>query len=485
MFHMRTNGILMAISSLPGSEGIGDFGKVAYDFVDLIKKAKIKIWQVLPLNPVGYGNSPYQSECGEALDPIYISLEELVKEGYLKEVKPFNKDTIRVEYDKVRQYKDEYLRLAFKNEKDTSSKEFSEFVKNNYWLENYAKFHVLFLKNNYLEWFNWEKDERYDAYEHKYNYAEFKDEILYLEWCQYIAFKQFKALKAYANKEGILIMGDIPFYVGGMSSDVWSDQDEFLLDENDKFTYIAGVPPDYFSVTGQRWGNPIYDWDELKTENYAFWMNRFKEASKLYDVLRIDHFRAFDTYWKIPVTCPTAVEGSWQKGPGTALFDTLKNSDIKIDIVAEDLGDLFPSVLALRDHYNFPGMYVLEFNFLNPACEIVKNQIVYTGTHDNDTLVGWYNSLKVEEQNQIKLKAKILKIKGKTITQKFLNYAYFSVADYVIIPMQDFLGQDGYSRMNVPGICVSPNWEYKLKDFNAFKKMIPTILKLNEESKRV
>lgn len=475
----------MALSSLPGEHGIGDFGKTSYDFIDLIKKAKIKIWQILPLNPLGYGNSPYQSECGEAIDPIYISLEDLVKEGYLKDVKPFNKDAIRVEYDRVRKYKDNYLRLAFKNQKDTSNNEFIEFIKSNYWLENYAKFHVLFLKNNYLEWFNWDKDERYDPYEHKYDYSEFKNEILYIEWCQYIAFKQYLALKIYANKEGIIIMGDIPFYVGGMSSDVWSDQDEFLLDENDKFTFIAGVPPDYFSVTGQRWGNPIYDWDELKNENYAFWMNRFKEASKLYDVLRIDHFRAFDTYWKIPVTCPTAIEGTWEKGPGTALFDVLKNSDIKINIVAEDLGDLFPSVLALRDHYNFPGMYVLEFNFLNSSCEIVKNQVVYTGTHDNDTLVGWYNSLKIEEQNQIKLKTKILKIKGETITQKFLNYAYFSVADYVIIPMQDLLSQDDYSRMNVPGTCVSPNWEYKLKDYNDFNEVIPIILKLNEESKRV
>jgi len=482
---MRTNGILMAISSLPGEQGVGDFGSVAYEFIDLIKEAKINIWQVLPLNPVGYGNSPYQSECGEAIDPIYISLAMLEKEDYIKGVKPFNQDSVRVDYDAVRKYKDKYLREAFKHQKDIGKQEFIDFVKSNYWLENYAKFHVLFLKNEYLEWFNWDKEERYDAYEHKYNYAKFKSEILYIEWCQFIAFKQFKALKEYANKAGIKIMGDIPFYVGGMSSDVWADQDEFLLDENDKFTYVAGVPPDYFSVTGQRWGSPLYDWDQLKEEKYAFWMNRFKEAAKLYDILRIDHFRAFDTYWKTPVTCPTAVEGTWQKGPGTDLFDTLKNSDIKLDIIAEDLGDLFPSVLELRDYYNFPGMYVLEFNFLNPACEITKNQVVYTGTHDNDTLIGWYNSLTVEEQNQIKLKAKVLKLEGKNINDLFLNYAYNSIADCVIVPTQDLLLQDGYSRMNVPGTCVSPNWEYKLKDFNAFKKAIPAILKRNIESKRV
>jgi len=482
---MRTNGILMAISSLPGNHGIGDFGDVAYKFIDLLKEAKIKIWQVLPLNPVGYGNSPYQSECGEALDPIYISLDLLAKEGYFDKVPSFNKDEVRVDYTTVREYKEKYLRLAFKKEKDTKSKAFNDFVLANKWLENYAKFHIIFLKNNYLEWNLWDQTERYDCYKHEVNYTKYKGEILYLEWCQFIAFKQFNLLRLYANKNGILIMGDIPFYVGGMSSDVWSNQDQFLLDENDKFTYIAGVPPDYFSATGQRWGNPIYDWVELKKEDYGFWLDRLKEANKLYDILRIDHFRAFDTYWKIPITCPTAIEGSWQKGPSYDFFDTLAKSKIDLKIIAEDLGDLFPSVLALRDHYNLTGMYVLEFNFLNPNCTITQNQIVYTGTHDNDTLIGWYNSLTIEQKNQIKLKFNVLKIKGRDIQEKFLNYAYNSVADYVIIPMQDFLKQDEFSRMNVPGTCCPPNWEYKLKDYSNFEKVIPTILKLNESSKRI
>lgn len=475
----------MAISSLPGNHGIGDFGYVAYDFLDLMKKGEIKIWQLLPLNPVGYGNSPYQSECGEAIDPIYISLDLLVKDGYLKTVKNFNKDTDRVDYVEVRKFKEKYLRNAFKNQHDIETSEFKTFLANNYWLENYAKFHVLFLKNNYQEWFNWDPSEKYDSYQHKFDYKKYEKEILFIEWCQFIAFKQYLALKEYANKLGILIMGDIPFYVGGMSSDVWADQDEFLLDESDAFTHVAGVPPDYFSVTGQRWGNPIYDWDQLKKEKYAFWMNRFNEASKVFDILRIDHFRAFDSYWKIPVTCPTAIEGTWEKGPGVDLLDTLQNSNIKINLVAEDLGDLFPSVLELRDHYNLPGMYVLEFNYLDPNLQIDKNQIVYTGTHDNDTLIGWYESLTIEEKNQVKLKNSVLKLKGRNLTEKFLNYAYYSIADYVIIPIQDFLGLDGYSRMNVPGICCSPNWEFKLKNYKEFEKVLPSILKLNKDSKRI
>ncbi len=214
-------------------------------------------------------------------------------------------------------------------------------------------------------------------------------------------------------------------------------------------------------------------------------MHRISCAAKMYDILRIDHFRAFDTYWKVPSSCKTAEVGKWMNGPGEDFFNELKKSNIKINIVAEDLGDLFPSVIALKNKFNFPGMYVLEFNFLNPKCEIEQNEIVYTGTHDNDTLVGWYKSLSVEEQNQVKLKMKVLKVKGRTITEKFLNYAYSSIADYVIIPISDFLSLDSYSRMNVPGICGRPNWEFKLKNYDDFKKVLPNILKLNTSSKRI
>ena len=474
----------MAISSLPSKYGVGDFGPEAKEFIKLLKKAKIKIWQMLPLNPLGYGDSPYQSECGYAIDPVYISLDFLIEKKYLKEVPTFRKTSKYVDFEKCKEFKDKYLRLAFENQKDTSSQEFIKFEKENEWLDNYVKFHILFKKNNELDWNKWNEDERLDPYQNKVDYSEYKDEILYLKWLQFIAYKQYFDLREYARENGIKIMGDIPFYVGGMSSDCWSNQDDFLLDEYDEFTHIAGVPPDYFSETGQRWGNPIYDWEQMKTDNYQFWKNRFKGAAKLYDILRIDHFRAFDTYWKIPVTCPTAVEGTWELGPGLSFFNELKKENINIDIVAEDLGDLFPSVIELRDNLGFPGMYILEFNFLNPDLEIEENQIVYTGTHDNDTLKGWYESLDEESKNQVDLKLEVLKVTGKDINDKFLNYAYSSIANYVIIPMQDFLKEGSDSRLNIPGLLGGNNWKYRITSFTKFEKITEDISKLITKYKR-
>lgn len=482
---MKTNGILLAVSSLPSKYGIGDFGKEAYEFIDYLKEAKIKIWQVLPLNPIGYGNSPYQSECGSALDPLYISLDLLYEDKYLKSLpKSFNKTADRVDYDAVRNYKEKYLKEAFKNQKDLNKKEFKDFIRENKWVEKYAKFHYLFLKNNYLEWYKWNKEERYDCYDHKVDYSKARNEINYYIWLQFIAYKQFNKLREYANKNNVLIMGDIPFYVGGMSSDVWSDQDEFLLDENDAFTYIAGVPPDYFSKTGQRWGNPIYDFEQLKKEHYELWINRFKDASKLFDILRIDHFRAFDTYYKIPVSCPTAEIGTWEIGPREDLFNELKKANIKLDIIAEDLGELFPSVVELKNKLGLCGMHIIEFDFLNKTKNIEEKEVVYTGTHDNDTLLSWYKNLTVKEKRQVNAKLKKLKIEGNSINEKLLRYAYNSKAKYVIIPMQDLLEQDGYYRMNTPGTCQRPNWEYRLINFKEFENKLSFIKKIVKESKR-
>ena len=282
----------MAISSLPGDFGIGDFGENAYKFVDYLKKAGIKIWQILPLNPTGYGNSPYQSICGHAIDSIYIDLYELEKDGLIDNPKPFNKSKKLVDYPAVRAHKEKYLRQAFKNDKDTLSKPvFKKFVKENPWVEDYAEFTILSLKNNYQDWWYWDKKERYAHYRHEFDFSPYEEEILFLEWCQFIAFKQFKKLKEYINKNGVLLMGDIPFYVGENSSDCWANQDEFKLDENDIPEVVAGVPPDYFSETGQRWGNPIYDWEYMKEDNFTFWMERIEFASSLFDIIRIDHFR--------------------------------------------------------------------------------------------------------------------------------------------------------------------------------------------------
>lgn len=475
----------MAISSLPGDFGIGDFGENAYKFVDYLKKAGIKIWQILPLNPTGYGNSPYQSICGHAIDSIYIDLYELEKEGLIDNPKPFNKSKKLVDYPAVRANKEKYLRQAFKNDKDTLSKPvFKKFVKENPWVEDYAEFTILSLKNNYQDWWYWDKKERYAHYRHEFDFSPYEEEILFLEWCQFIAFKQFKKLKEYINKNGVLLMGDIPFYVGGNSSDCWANQDEFKLDENDIPEVVAGVPPDYFSETGQRWGNPIYDWEYMKEDNFTFWMERIEFASSLFDIIRIDHFRAFDTYWAVDRDCNTAIVGEWKHAYGDELFHLLFEKHPDINIIAEDLGDLFPSVLELRDKYNLKGMNVLEFTVFNPAFEVKENQIIYSGTHDNDTLKGWYKKLKDNEIELLKIIMRREGIKGRGIKEKLFNMIFGSICDVAIIPIQDYLWKDNDTRMNVPGLLGGHNWEYKLADFTEFVEVIPFIKSLNKKYNR-
>lgn len=482
---MRTNGILLAVSSLPSSYGIGDFGESAFEFIDLLKEAKVKIWQILPLNPVGYGSSPYQSECSNAIDPLYISLDLLKKEKYLGKVEKFNEKATKVDYEAVRNFKDKYLREAFKNSKDLSSAAYKKFVKENPWLDGYTKFHCLFTSKNYLPWNQWDIKEIDDPYKHEVDYSEFEDEMEFLKWCQFIAFKQYFAVRKYANDLGIKIMGDIPFYVGGMSSDVWCNQDDFLLDANNDFSFISGVAPDGFSEDGQRWGNPLYDWEQQKKTNYSFWMERVKYQARLYDILRLDHFRAFDTYYSIPKSCPTAREGEWLIGPRFDFFDELFKQKFKIDIVAEDLGDLVPSVYELRDHYNLAGMYIFIFDFLNPERKILKNMIAYTGNHDNDTLKSVIELMDEETLKKFTEKLKEEKVAGRTLFDKCLNYLYGSVADYCIMPMQDILREGHECRMNAPSTIGSPNWEYKLKSFTEFKKHIEEIKGFNEKYNRI
>lgn len=324
---MRTNGILLAISSLPSNYGIGDFGKNACTFIKYLEKANIKIWQILPINPLGYGNSPYQSIAGNAIDPIYISLDYLKTQGYIhSKLENVNSNSLRVDYDIVRKHKEKYLFEAYKNSNDKN--EVDKFLKKNKWCKEYSRFQILLKKNSFDNWWKRDKNERYAHY-NNFDYSPYIKEIDYLEWLQYIAYKQFGTLKAFAKEHGVKIMGDIPFYVGGMSSDMWANQDDFLLDENDIPTDVAGVPPDYFSATGQRWGNPIYDWEVMKEDNFNFLISRIKNAANLYDLLRIDHFRAFDTYYKIPSESETAIEGSWEKAYGNEFFDNFFQAKLK------------------------------------------------------------------------------------------------------------------------------------------------------------
>ncbi len=478
----RKSGILMPVSALPSSYGVGDFGKSSYEFVNILKESGFTIWQILPLNPLGYGNSPYQPYSSKAMDDLYISLDLLVEEGLIKKTKPFNERSNLVDYENVRNFKQVYLKEAFQNfKKDEAYEEFIKFD----WVYNYAVFLTLKKKNNLKCWNTWDKPMKNWAKDKKLDLSKYKNDIEFEMFVQYVLYKQWLDIKRYANNLGIEIMGDMPIYVGIDSDDVWFNQKMFLLDRNGEPPFIAGVPPDYFSATGQRWGNPLYHWRNNKKDGFKFWIGRLAYNAKLFDIIRIDHFRAFDTYWKIPSSCPTAVEGKWMKAPGYAFFDKLFEEFPDIRIVAEDLGDLRKEVLELRDYYNFKGMKILQFSFdVNNNENDKENMIIYTGTHDNQSIKGWYNSLKKKERV---IARKYLDDHGYdygSIGLDFVAMILDSYASIAIAPIIDILNLDDKSRLNTPGTVGNPNWQFKLVSFNKLKKLVPILKEMNLNYKR-
>jgi 4-alpha-glucanotransferase len=488
---MRSAGILMPVASFPSNYGIGDFGTEAYKFVDIIHQMQLKIWQVLPLNPLGYGNSPYQAYSSFAGDELYISVDRLVTDELLTpaDLIKFNSDKpTTIEYQAVRRHKEPMLRKAFANFKASRKlhAEYVQFTATTPWLKNYAVFLTLKKANDLKIWTDWPTAHKNWIKNNALDLAPFQEQIDYEMFLQFIFYRQWFALKQYANNLGIQIMGDIPIYIGMDSLDVWENQDIFLLDENQQPTFIAGVPPDYFSATGQRWGNPLYNWDALEADGFKFWIKRLAGNAAAFDIIRIDHFRAFDTYWKIPASCPTAVEGEWVEAPGYALFDTIYRELPGIKIVAEDLGDLRKEVLDLRDHYNLKGMKIFQFIFEphldNSALEKTVNTIVYTGTHDNSTLMGWYNSLSHEQRHALR---EYFQTSDEGIKSAMLAYILNYQAEYVIFPAQDIIGSDDSSRLNTPGTVGSPNWEWKLADFNALQSEINHIAGIVRHSSRI
>lgn len=485
----RCAGVLLAVSSLPSKYGIGDFGKEAYRFIDDLKKGNFKIWQILPLNPLGYGNSPYQPYSSKAMDPLYISLDLLKEDGLLTKLDTFNPNADRVDYQGARAFKDKKLERAYQNFKEKGNVEdFENWKKNNPWVYNYAVFLTLKKQNDLRMWSEWPIEQQNWIVDHKYKIGRLKNKIEYEMWTQYILFTQWAKLKAYANINGIEIMGDIPFYVGIDSCDVWENQDCFLLDEEKRPTFIAGVPPDYFSETGQRWGNPIYDWDRMKETKFSFWMERIGFNANIFDIIRIDHFRAFDTYWKIPSSCPTAVEGEWCQGMGYELFDELYRNYKDVKIVAEDLGDLFDSVLVLRDHFNLPGMNILQFTFEEYKWEYGlkdrENQIIYTGTHDNETINGWIDRISEDNRNAVRAKLERLGYSYPDFAYSFMRLALDNKANYCILPMQDICSLSNYARMNEPSTIGSPDWEYKMVNFEDFENRLGYLSELINNSGR-
>lgn len=477
---MKKVGILMPVASLPSDHGIGDFGKYSYEYIDLMKQAGLNIWQILPLNPLGFGNSPYQPYSSYAGDELYICLDTLVKEGLLDSVKPYRKQRKTIDYNRVRDYKTKYLKQAFK--KFVPNEEYHEFVKQE-WVYEYAVYLTLKKNNNLICWNEWPLEQQRWILDREYDLTPHKEDIDYEMFIQYEFYKQWMELKAYANKNGVEIMGDIPIYVGIDSLDVWSNQKCFLLGADSKPTFVAGVPPDYFSETGQRWGNPIYDWDYIQSTNFDLWIKRLDYSSKMFDIIRIDHFRAFDTYWKIPASCETAVVGEWVEAPGYALFDEVFKQLKDINIIVEDLGDLRPEVLELRDHYDFKGMRIVQFNFNpdeeeNSIYDHVEHLVLYTGTHDNQTMRGWYKDQPANIKKRVRKNLKRYKCLEGPISWKFVEFTYKQNSYMSIIPMQDIIDLGDEGRINTPGTLGSPNWEWKMGDLNPFRQRVELLNKI-------
>ncbi len=470
---MRKSGILLPVASLPGKYGIGTFGQEAYRFIDHLKEAGQSYWQILPLGATGYGDSPYQSFSTFAGNPYFIDLPMLVEEGLLTEEQletfDFGDNPSYIDYEKIYLSRFKALRIAYENCNLEYNGAFWEFVgENKFWLEDYALFMAIknsFDGKSFAEWdddIRLRKPEALSEYKNKY-----ADEINFYRFQQFYFMKQWKKLKAYANENGVEIIGDIPIYVAFDSADTWSDPKLFQIDEDGMPIAVAGCPPDAFSELGQLWGNPLYDWKYHKETGYAWWTKRMLHCKKLYDVVRVDHFRGFDSYYSIPFGNEDAREGTWEQGPGMELFDVLKEKLGETQIIAEDLGYLTQSVLDLVKNSGFPGMKVLQFAFdhREPNDYLPHNYhhncVVYTGTHDNDTLLGWLTELSKEDWEYAKEYMQILTDRDEDIAEGVIRAAMSSVAKICIVPIQEYLKKDGSARINKPA-TLGNNWKWRM-----------------------
>ncbi len=474
---LKKAGILLPIASLPGKFGIGDFGIEGYQLIDSLKEGNMKLWQILPLNPLGYGNSPYQGYSSFALDEIYVDLFQLKEDGYLNDLPPYEEKSNFIEYDRIRDLKVKYLRIAYSKDKDKSKKEVEKFKDENPYIYSWAIYKSF--KRKYKTSWNLFPDEKNDYSKARENLSKLeKEEINFELWVQMQLFKQWQRLHDYASNQGIEIIGDLPFYVGFDSSDVYAHNDYFLLDPNSKQPcFVAGVPPDYFSSTGQRWGNPIYDFSKLEKDNFSFLIDRIACSYKLYDIVRIDHFRAFSTYWRIKASCPSAVDGEWVEAPGYKIFDGLLSLYPNIELIAEDLGELTEEVRLLKDHYNLPGMNVIQFTiyddlFAKKDGFDKENVVIYLGTHDNNTTLSFLNEMKNEDKKYLDETLSSLNIEGDNDVERLIKFALRKRGKYVIFSFMDLLNLGNEARLNTPGTVSKSNWTYKLKDYNALFKAI-------------
>ncbi|MBR4549234.1 MAG: 4-alpha-glucanotransferase [Oscillospiraceae bacterium] len=487
----RSSGILMPMSSLPSPYGIGTMGKSAYQFVDFLAAAGQKYWQLLPLGPTSYGDSPYQSFSTFAGNPYYIDLDLLIRDKLLKRAevdgRDWGSDPARTDYGKIYENRYAVLRLAFERGAARYAEEIEAFRRENAWLDNYALFMAIKRSQGMRAWTEWAEAlrlRREDAL--RKAREELKEDVAFFVFIQFLFFRQWEALRAYAKEKGIAFIGDVPIYVALDSADVWSEPRFFQLDEKNLPTEVAGVPPDPFTADGQLWGNPLYDWDAMKKDGYGWWIRRIDGAKKLYDVLRIDHFRGFESYWAVPYGDATAKNGVWKPGPGMGLVGVLNAWFRDLDFIAEDLGYTTPEVRKLLDDSGLPGMKVLQFAFdahgdsdyLPHNC--VPNSSCYIGTHDNETVQGW---LKSTDRASLRFARRYLHITDDEGWNWGLIRGGMATASRLfVVQMQDVLGLGPGARMNSPGTAAG-NWQWRMLP-GAYDRALAKKLRLYTETYR-
>lgn len=498
----RGAGICLPLTSLPGPHGIGELGRHARQFVDSLAAMGMHTWQILPLGPTAYGNSPYQPLSAFAGNPLLIDLEKLAQDGWLQldELQPFTAlPGAEVDYGSLIPLKFSALHKAVERfchggERGTGD-DFDAFLQQHesQWLEDFALYQVLKDKHNQLPWLAWEPAYRLrDPQALAALRNRYRDQLHAVKIIQYWFFTQWQELKGYAASRGLALFGDVPIYIAPDSAEAWSRPDLLLLDENRHPTHVAGVPPDYFSADGQRWGNPLYDWDAHAREDYRWWHARLRHAVALHDLVRLDHFRAFESYWSIPASSRTARNGRWHAGPGDKLFASLTAAEGKLPIIAEDLGIITEEVELLRQRCGFPGMKVLQFMVEDEAFDpdsIAEDTVCYTGTHDNDTIMGWYQGSGAEPLSgaQLEFRQHRARVTSRSPAERvadgMIRLALSTRSELAIIPLQDLLGLGSAARINTPGTTFG-NWQWRLRDGQLSESRMSDMASWVDESAR-
>jgi len=502
MPHGRRAGVCLHLSSLPGPYGIGELGAAARAFVDTMASMQLAVWQFLPVGPTAYGDSPYQPLSTFAGNEMLIDIGDLIGLGLLNRGEVDELTTLperHVDYGALIPIKNRLLHLAANRfEKQVSNELLSDFKRfveqdDDEWLHDYALFRILKSSHGERPWPEWQPEFVHRDAEALARIEEQEaGRIRVIKIIQFLFFRQWYGLRDYAHKSGIVLFGDMPIYIALDSADAWANREILRIDKDGRPDHVAGVPPDYFSADGQLWGNPLYDWEKHAASGYQWWVDRLRATSELTDIVRIDHFRGFESYWSVPAEAETARDGAWEPGPGDAIFDAMKNALGDLPIVAEDLGVITPEVEGLRDRHNIPGMHVLQFDVCDAGfrlSDVTENSVCYTGTHDNDTTIGWFHGSPDDIRSEAEIaltQEAVLRITGgtaETIHTELIKAAFSTNARIAIAPLQDYLGLGSEARLNTPGTSAG-NWQWRVVDSQLSPKLCDNIASIVEASKR-